>query len=130
MYRPATSTQSRSPRSRNVAAVSTEFVPSDTALDHPLVAEIDEGAVRSGHRFVDVVVGIVDVDDVDPIDAQPAEAALERPPHRVVAEVEPRLDLAVGTHVEQAADLGRDHDCRHADPAAPRRGGCSDSPSP
>ena len=79
-------------------------------VDDPLIAQVDERAVGARHRFVDVVVGIVDVDDVDPIGTQTPEAAVDRLLHGVIAEVEPGLDLTVGTGVQQAADLRRDHD--------------------
>ena len=79
--------------------------------------------MRSGQRLVEVIVGIVDVDDVDPINVQPVEAALERPPHGVVAEVELRRHLAVRAYLEQAADLGGDH---HSLPPAPQGGAEAD----
>jgi hypothetical protein len=66
--------------------------------------------VRSGDRLVDVVVGIVDVDDVDPVDPQALEAGVEGGADRVVREVESGLELAKPVRVQQAADLGRQHD--------------------
>ena len=48
--------------------------------------------------------------------------------HGVVAEVEPGIDRAVGTVVQQATDLRRDHDDRGVATALPRR--LSHSPSP
>ena len=87
--------------------------------DHPLGAPAFERGVGRTQRLLDVVVGVVQVHDVDVIEAQPFEAGGERPADAVGAEVEHdvgRLDaeehvgVGVGARLEQATDLRRDHE--------------------
>jgi hypothetical protein len=86
---------------------------------HALVPQLGQGRVRLVHRLRQVVVGVMDEREVDPVEAQPGQALLDRSPHPVPAVVaypaERRRPVeAVGTldragrgH-QQPAHLGRD----------------------
>ena len=74
--------------------------PRADRADHPLVAQLGESRDRLGDGLVQVLVRVVDVDDVDPGDAEPAKAGLEAAQHAVAAEVE-APDQVVG-HREAA----------------------------
>src|SRR6266511_957929 len=91
--------------------------------DDSFRSQIGERPKSPGDRLVVMVVGIVDVKDVDAIEMQSLETVLERAHHTVMAEVEngghrrgglvegfaveelTRIRLAAG--LEQPADLGR-----------------------
>ena len=45
--------------------------------DHAFVSQCGERRQRRGLRLVDVVVGVVDVDHVDPVQPEPREAVLD-----------------------------------------------------
>ena len=113
--------------------------------DHALGAEPLEGRPRPVDRGLPVVVRVVDERDVDPVEAEPLEALLERAADAVGGVVEDESDgpgadvervvaaveaLAVDVGVvggsrlvaDEPADLGRqDERRRGADRAGPRR---------
>ena len=75
------------------------------STDHALLAQLIERAVGAAQRLVVVVVGVVDVQDVDPADGQALEALLERPHHAVIGEIEHWIERRGA--VEHLAGLGR-----------------------
>ena len=90
--------------------------------DHPLLAQLDQRIDARRGGLVPVIVGIVEVDDVDVVDTQPLQARVERAQDPVPAEVplppgRGRNDEAVvvefvgaiGGRHEQPAHFGRDH---------------------
>ena len=89
---------------------------------HALVAQLDQGGHRLGRGLLPVVVGVVQVDDVHPVQAGALQAGLERAEHPVPAEVpdppvvggdvEPLRVAPVRVlrrRYEQPPDLRRDH---------------------
>ena len=56
--------------------------------DHALLAEPGEGRVRPVKRGLPVVVRVVDQGDVDPVEPEPLQALLDRPPDAVSGVVE------------------------------------------
>ena len=84
--------------------------------DHAFVSEAEQGGEGLGLGLVEVVVGVVDVEQVDPIQAEPFDAVGDRPMDAVGAEVERRddrwdrfEDRVVGwpAGYEEPSDLGR-----------------------
>ena len=78
-------------------------------VDHLLAPHVGQGPVGSLQRLVQVVVGVMHVDDADPVGAQPLEARLHRAPGRVVAEVEDGLHRPVRPRLQPPPGLGGDH---------------------
>ena len=91
--------------------------------DDPFVAELRESGQRLRDRLVEVIVGVVDEHEVDPVETEAFEAFLERTADAVSAEVEDGSQLrgcaphagrealtASRALTKQAADLRRDGD--------------------
>ena len=87
---------------------------------HALLPQLVEGGVGAVQHLAVVLVGIVHEHDVDPVEAHPLEARLERAQHALAAVVAPParrgrdgealvvLAGAGGIGLEQPPDLGRD----------------------
>src|ERR1700730_5242344 len=58
---------------------------------HPVLAQLIEGAIRAIDGVVEMVVGVMNVEDVDTPQAKPDEALLDRAHHAVVREIEYRV---------------------------------------
>ena len=82
--------------------------PQRDRSDRALVPQCHQRRVGALQRFMDVVVGVMDVHDVDPVHAETLQARLHRLHRRVVSEIEVDVDRAVGTVRQQAASLGGD----------------------
>ena len=55
--------------------------------DHPLLAELDEGVDAFRRGLLPVLVGVVQVDDLEIVEAEPREALIDRTQDAVAAEV-------------------------------------------
>ena len=73
------------------------------ARDDALVAQLGERLRAGRRRGLPVIVGVVHVDDVDAVDAEPLEAVLDRAQHPVAAEVV--HPAGVGRHVEAVREV-------------------------
>ena len=87
-------------------------------LDRAVGPKPVERSVGTGECFLEVLIRVVDVEDVDLVDAQPRDALLDRAHDAVVREVihgvergraRKRVALRRRARTEQAADLGREH---------------------
>src|SRR5260370_24147903 len=87
------------------------------SADRAIGAQTIERFISAPDGLVVVVVGVVDVQDVDAVEAQPREALLEGPHDSVVAEIEHRVDrgwalpglagLGWRVRAQKPADLAR-----------------------
>lgn len=96
--------------------------PDPDGPDYPLVAQRHQRGQRAGDRLVDVVIGVVHIDDVDAVELHPGEARLQTAPHPVTGVVEDTDEVVahvegvrhvgprrVGVRLEEPADLGTEH---------------------
>ena len=121
VYRPAHRKTSMSASRANRPSISAWFMPAPMAPMTPW----SRRSWSAGYALVDgrppVVVGVVEVHDVDTFDAQPLQALVERPPDAVAAEVPHRPvvrhamedgragELLGRGRAQEPTDLGRQH---------------------
>ncbi len=134
-------TMSTSVSRTNRASICHWFMPTPIGPDDPLVAQLGQRRVGLGDGLVAVVVRVVDQHDVDPVEAEPLQALLQRPPYAVGEKSQtrrrwrarrtPRVGgpARAGGH-EQAADLGGQHVAVAAGRAAAAEPPLGDRPSP
>ena len=88
---------------------------------HPLLPQFDERADALGRGLLEVVVGVVQVEDVEPVQPGAPQRVLDRPQNAVAAEVPDatgigrhlealpiRLTGRLGARHQNSSDLGRD----------------------
>ena len=78
MYRPATSTQSRSQRDTNHSASDAELTPTPIAPIAPSARSPARAGIRAVQRLGPVLVRVVDQRDIHPVQPQPPQAGLQR----------------------------------------------------
>ena len=96
--------------------------PGADGADHALRAQLRQRGEGIRQRGFDIVVAIVDVQNVDAVEAEPFEALLMRPAHTLGAKIEDGVQAAIwrvirgelqcmgrGPATEEIADLRRDH---------------------